>query len=615
MMKFQIENGILTRITGKDRELVIPPEVTEIAPDAGADVYDLDKITISGNVRRVGSKAFVFNRVKELVIEEGVEEIGDMAFMFAHVETLSLPQSLKRIGAQAFSSCGQLRKLQLPSGLTELGAGAFHGCENLDGTVTIPEGVTALEEKVFCNCKKLKKVNLPDGLKVIGNNAFVLCGNLQTVNLPDSLEEIGESAFSHCAALTGVKLPEGVRSVGKEAFFRCKALADEKGLVILGDTLYNYYGPGGEVVIPDGVRRVEKMCFYHTEITAVTIPASVERIEEYAFDNCDQLTTVRLPEKLPYIHDSAFEGCAGLVDENGVAVVRDILVAWRKDPERVEIPEGIRVLGSYCLGKTYSFEWNRKNAEKIREVVLPQSLKRIGYGAFLGDVNLAKINFPEGLEEIGNYAFEKCAALAVPELPAGLTAIGDYAFRECPGVNPNMVIPVGVKHLSKKVFEGVALQSISMSKDAFDGWSKDAPAKSNMGVVVRDGEKVRYYAFASKASDDNLRDYVLPGNWYQYDLELINNGPEYKYKAPTRLLGTLGRLADPVALDDEHRELHLDFLIKNAKKLVPLAEALRCPEIIRDMVDLGVINAKNKKAIAKLLAASPVAEIAALADL
>lgn len=614
-MKFQIENGILTRITGKDRELVIPPEVTEIAPDAGADVYDLDKITISGNVRRVGSKAFIFNRVKELIIEEGVEEIGDSAFSFAYIEKLSLPQSLKRIGTQAFYGCKHLRKLELPAGLSELGVSAFDGCENLDGTVTIPEGVTVLEEMAFRYCEKLKKVNLPDGLKVIGNGAFVLCENLRAVNLPDSLEEIGESAFSHCYALTGVKLPEGVRSVGKEAFTRCKALADEKGLVILGDTLYNYYGPGGEVVIPDGIRRVEKMCFYHTEITAVTIPDSVECIEKYAFNNCDQLTAVRLPEKLPYIHDSAFEGCAGLVDENGVAVVQDILVAWRKDPERIEIPEGIRVLGSYCLGKTYSFEWNRKNAEKIREVVLPQSLKRIGYGAFMGDANLMKINFPEGLEEIGPIAFEKCAALSVPELPASLTAIGICAFRDCVGVNPNLVIPVGVKKLPKNAFEGVALQSVSMGREAFDDWSKDAPAKSNMGVVVRDGEKVRYYAFASKASDDNLRDYVLPGNWYQYDLELINNGPEYKYKAPARLLGTLGRLADPVALDDEHRELHLDFLIKNAKKLVPLAEALRCPEIIRDMVTLGIINAKNKKAIAKLLAASPVAEIAALADL
>lgn len=614
MMKFHIENGILTKITGKDRELVIPPEVTEIAPDAGADVYDLDKITISGNVKRVGTHAFSCNRVKELVIEEGVEEIGDMAFMFAHVETLSLPQSLKRIGAQAFSSCGQLRKLQLPSGLTELGAGAFHSCDKL-GKVTVPDGITVLEERVFGYCKQLRWVTLPEGLRVIGESAFSLCGNLQTVNLPDSLEEIGESAFSHCAALTGVKLPAGVRSVGKEAFFRCKALADENGLVILGDTLYNYYGPGGDVVIPEGVRRVEKLCFYHTEITAVTIPASVERIEDHAFDRCDQLTTVRLPEKLPYIHDSAFEGCAGLVDENGVAVVQDILVAWRKDPERIEIPEGIRVLGSYCLGKTYSFEWNRKNAEKIREVVLPQSLKRIGYGAFMGDANLMKINFPEGLEEIGPYAFEKCAALPVPELPAGLTAIGICAFRDCVGVNPNLVIPVGVKKLPKNAFEGVALQSVSMGREAFDGWSKDAPAKSNLGVVVRDGEQVRYYGFASKANEDTFRSFVLPGNWYAYDLDLINNGPEFKYKAPARLLGALGRLVDPVDLTDDCRELHLEFLIKNAKKLVPLAEALRCPEIIRDMVTLGVINAKNKKAIAKLLAASPVAEIAALANL
>lgn len=57
----------------------------------------------------------------------------------------------------------------------------------------------------------------------------------------------------------------------------------------------------------------------------------------------------------------------------------------------------------------------------------------------------------------------------------------------------------------------------------------------------------------------------------------------------------------------------LDILSKNVLKLVPLAELVRCPEMIQATVETGAVNASNRKALRKLLSASPIPEISALA--
>ena len=64
----------------------------------------------------------------------------------------------------------------------------------------------------------------------------------------------------------------------------------------MNDEIREYKGPGGDVVIPDGIREIQNGAFANrSDITSVWFPESLETIGEYAFLGCNGLTELRLP--------------------------------------------------------------------------------------------------------------------------------------------------------------------------------------------------------------------------------------------------------------------------------------------------------------------------------
>ncbi len=60
---------------------------------------------------------------------------------------------------------------------------------------------------------------------------------------------------------------------------------------VIENVLTKYTGPGGDVVIPDGVTEIGKDAFSGcTGLTSVTIPDSVTAIGKSAFSGCEKLT-------------------------------------------------------------------------------------------------------------------------------------------------------------------------------------------------------------------------------------------------------------------------------------------------------------------------------------
>ena len=152
----------------------------------------------------------------------------------------------------------------------------------------------------------------------------------------------------------------------------------------------------------------------------------------------------------------------------------------------------------------------------VREIRLPETVKRIGESAFSSLRSLQKLNLPDGLEVIGATAFQSYRGpgmqVEINELPASLTSIGMGAFA---GAGPNVYItklPKGISQIPGYAFSGTPNVKIwqfgssdgtskltSISQNAFSG-----AGKGSMGDQVT---RIEVYGSVEKIYAEAFKDY------------------------------------------------------------------------------------------------------------
>lgn len=186
-----------------------------------------------------------------------------------------------------------------------------------DAEVDVPAGVNAIGDRVFYKNDTIQRITLPDTVTEIGDFAFAR-SSLTRVRIPEGTEYIGYAAFYHCNELTDVSIPDSVQMIELGAFDgslwldNWKNTEDGNNFLIFGDgILLGYKGEGGNITIPDGVKKIGAGCFEgNTSITGVTLPASLTMVGEDAFNGCSGLNAVQLPEGVETIEDRAFKNTA-----------------------------------------------------------------------------------------------------------------------------------------------------------------------------------------------------------------------------------------------------------------------------------------------------------------
>ena len=231
---------------------------------------------------------------------------------------------------------------------------------------------------------------------------------------------------------------------------------------IVDGVLVHYNGPGGDVVIPAGVKKigtmdVEKVGVFwnRQDITSVTIPAGVTEIDYSAFKGCKGLKRIALPAGLKQIGVGAFEDCTALetVDiPDSVTELRGFAFMGCKNLTRVTLPAGLESIAHNLFS----------GCERLQSIVLPAGVKEIEGSAFNKCVSLVGIVWPQMLKSIGAWAFYKCKRLPAVILPDRLTEIGKSAFNGCTGFT-EITIPDSVKVIGETVFSGCdKLKNVSL---------------------------------------------------------------------------------------------------------------------------------------------------------
>ena len=216
-------------------------------------------------------------------------------------------------------------------------------------------------------------------------------------------------------------------------------MSNASEFVIENGVLKKYVGPGGDVVIPEGITEIGFHAFYHCRsLKSVTIPKSVSKIESSAFEGCEMLEYVAIPDGVAELADNAFCKCPTLADESGFVIVKNVLYGYYGDEYKVLIPNGVSVIGwGAFLG-----------CKSIESVVIPDSVTKIGWSAFSWCESLRSITIPESVTEIGNSAFYMCRVLETADIQGGVTEIAEETF-SCTMLK-TIVLPKSVKKIGRE---------------------------------------------------------------------------------------------------------------------------------------------------------------------
>ncbi len=127
---------------------------------------------------------------------------------------------------------------------------------------------------------------------------------------------------------------------------------------------------------------------------------------------------------------------------NGIENIPDHCFS-NSDIEKIIIPDSVKTIG------TGAFEY----CEKLSEVSLPNGLIEIGERAFYYCLSLKNISIPNGVTCISSYAFQCCQSLSDISLPDSLTELGTHTFSECQELQ-GVSIPKGISCIPDGAFSG-----------------------------------------------------------------------------------------------------------------------------------------------------------------
>ena len=229
---------------------------------------------------------FAGGRDFSIIVPEGVRFMTSDAFLCCHAATrISFPSTLDDLPESSFYHVSA--EIDFPNGNPR------YSCENgflIDrDTQTLLYAAPSSQGQPIPAVRRLDDSAL-DNWKPAGNE----------IRLPDTLESIGPYAldgqytgdFSPLAALI---LPDGVRELSDCSIYGCWEIQLLRFPATLTEIpAYCVANCGlGAVEIPEGVTRIGEFAFYYydweqTELSAVTLPASVEFVGFRAFpDECE----------------------------------------------------------------------------------------------------------------------------------------------------------------------------------------------------------------------------------------------------------------------------------------------------------------------------------------
>ena len=364
-------------------------------------VGDLYYELLNKNEAVVAYDASYASLSKEIVIPDKVTDNG-------HTFTVT------KIDNEAFKGAA-FTKVTLPSTITTVSEGAFSGCTKLTD-VAFADEVTTIGKQAFVGCTALKELHL-NNVANIASEAFKGCTKLTTL-----FSDYKGVINAHSLAFDGLNKGNITLQVANSLVDRYKADSLWKDFNIASNRYKmegiwyelsgneakvvkeksgegNYAELTGTVTIPKDivvgskyytVTSIEVGAFQYAPFKEMDIRCQVTVLPEGCCFAMPNLTKVSLPNTLVKIDDDAFNTCQKLENINdygsGVFNASDF--------------PNLTTIGNDAFFKC-----------RVRNVSLTGSITTIGESAFQNCTRLEWVDLGEKVKTIGKYAFSGCTKI------------------------------------------------------------------------------------------------------------------------------------------------------------------------------------------------------------
>lgn len=229
----------------------------------------------------------------------------------------------------------------------------------------------------------------------------------------------------------------------------------------------------GNVVIPEGIVEISDNCAKdNTTIKSISIPTTVTRIGNDAFNNCSTLKTIDFKGSSNIaIGDNAFRNTQiSRIEFPAKATLGKGTVSECAKLSSVTLPTNLTEIPE----RTFS------QCKSLQYLQIPATVTQIRDEAFYGDSALAltidnvtktpntSFILPNGVTSIGNNAFAGCTTLSKIDIGENLTEIGRFAFENSGIKNLDLSEKLKLKTIGMSAFRGSAIETIKLPNQVTD---------------------------------------------------------------------------------------------------------------------------------------------------
>ena len=146
----------------------------------------------------------------------------------------------------------------------------------------------------------------------------------------------------------------------------------------------------------------------------------------------------------------------------------------------------------------------------LENVIIPQSIKNIGYGSFNLCSSLTELIVPDNVITIEGKAFMDCTLLKSVTIGNGVTTIGRYAFYECTSLE-NITIGNSVTTIEEEAFCYSKIKSITIPDSVISiGRNAFNPCSSLESVTI--GKSVTTIEYCAFENCTLLKNVTIPNS-------------------------------------------------------------------------------------------------------